>query len=56
MGAGSPAKKATRCMAPATPVFAGKPAPTGIAPAFRYWAGSGQRRPAFYYFGTAFAV
>ncbi|AVH38582.1 hypothetical protein AL532_20735 [Pseudomonas monteilii] len=29
MGAGLPAKHATRCMAPASPVFAGKPAPTG---------------------------
>ncbi|MDH4842209.1 hypothetical protein E8E78_00285 [Pseudomonas sp. BN505] len=29
MGAGSPAKNPTRCMAPATPVFAGEPAPTG---------------------------
>ncbi|PYC12219.1 diguanylate cyclase [Pseudomonas mosselii] len=29
VGAGSPAKQATRCMAPALPVFAGKPAPTG---------------------------
>ncbi|RCL28625.1 hypothetical protein C6A77_05900 [Pseudomonas sp. AFG_SD02_1510_Pfu_092] len=28
MGAGKPAKNATRCMAPATPVFAGAPAPT----------------------------
>ncbi|AJG14208.1 hypothetical protein CMV24_23715 [Pseudomonas plecoglossicida] len=31
VGAGSPAKQATRCMAPASPVFAGKPAPTGTA-------------------------
>ncbi|NWL49770.1 hypothetical protein DZA28_21505 [Pseudomonas alloputida] len=31
MGAGVPAKQATRCMAPATPVFAGTPAPTGAA-------------------------
>ncbi|SPO59084.1 protein of unknown function, partial [Pseudomonas inefficax] len=31
VGAGLPAKNATRCMAPASPVFAGKPAPTGIA-------------------------
>ncbi|AZL71585.1 hypothetical protein EI693_00125 [Pseudomonas oryziphila] len=30
MGAGLPAKKPPRCMAPAAPVFAGKPAPTGI--------------------------
>ncbi|AJG14118.1 hypothetical protein RK21_02610 [Pseudomonas plecoglossicida] len=28
MGAGSPAKNATRYMAPASPVFAGEPAPT----------------------------
>ncbi|AYN13378.1 hypothetical protein CHN49_27280 [Pseudomonas putida] len=28
VGAGVPAKQATRCMAPASPVFAGKPAPT----------------------------
>ena len=27
-----PAKQAPRCMAPATPVFAGAPAPTGTAP------------------------
>ncbi|PYC12598.1 hypothetical protein DMX06_23945 [Pseudomonas mosselii] len=32
VGAGSPAKPVTRWMAPALPVFAGKPAPTGIAP------------------------
>ncbi|APO84752.1 hypothetical protein BL240_26235 [Pseudomonas putida] len=31
VGAGSPAKNATRCMAPAKPVFAGEPAPTGAA-------------------------
>ncbi|UPK88733.1 hypothetical protein E5221_28905 [Pseudomonas sp. A2] len=29
VGAGLPAKFATRYMAPALPVFAGKPAPTG---------------------------
>ncbi|AZL66301.1 hypothetical protein EJA05_00485 [Pseudomonas oryziphila] len=29
VGAGLPAKQALRCMAPALPVFAGKPAPTG---------------------------
>ncbi|AJG14777.1 hypothetical protein RK21_03269 [Pseudomonas plecoglossicida] len=29
MGAGLPAKNPARCMAPASPVFAGKPAPTG---------------------------
>ncbi|AJG14009.1 type II secretion system protein J [Pseudomonas plecoglossicida] len=29
VGAGAPAKQATRWMAPALPVFAGKPAPTG---------------------------
>ena len=28
VGAGAPAKNATRCMAPAVPVFAGMPAPT----------------------------
>ncbi|NWL46161.1 hypothetical protein DZA28_03750 [Pseudomonas alloputida] len=28
MGAGLPAKQAPRCMAPASPVFAGTPAPT----------------------------
>ncbi|MBF4213420.1 hypothetical protein EI533_37855, partial [Pseudomonas donghuensis] len=32
VGAGSPAKRAARWMAPASPVFAGKPAPTGTAP------------------------
>ncbi|SUD77053.1 type II secretion system protein J [Pseudomonas putida] len=31
VGAGKPAKQATRCMAPAAPVFAGTPAPTGTA-------------------------
>jgi len=31
VGAGMPAKQATRCMAPAVPVFAGEPAPTGRA-------------------------
>ncbi|MNC39168.1 hypothetical protein D3C75_878110 [compost metagenome] len=31
VGAGMPAKQATRCMAPASPVFAGEPAPTGRA-------------------------
>ncbi|NIF27620.1 diguanylate cyclase [Pantoea sp. Tr-811] len=30
VGAGLPAKQAPRCMAPASPVFAGKPAPTRI--------------------------
>ncbi|NVN62087.1 hypothetical protein FGL97_02325 [Pseudomonas putida] len=29
VGAGVPAKQATRCLAAASPVFAGKPAPTG---------------------------
>ncbi|PBJ95061.1 hypothetical protein CMV24_14035 [Pseudomonas plecoglossicida] len=29
VGAGSPANEATRYMAPASPVFAGEPAPTG---------------------------
>ncbi|MNN56058.1 hypothetical protein D3C81_1709690 [compost metagenome] len=31
VGAGLPAKQAPRCMAPASPVFAGEPAPTGRA-------------------------
>ncbi|RCL20711.1 hypothetical protein C6A77_24050 [Pseudomonas sp. AFG_SD02_1510_Pfu_092] len=31
MGAGSPAKQATRCMVPAAPVFAATAAPTGSA-------------------------
>ncbi len=31
VGAGKPAKQATRCLAPAAPVFAGTPAPTGTA-------------------------
>ncbi|RRV78352.1 hypothetical protein EGJ15_00935 [Pseudomonas sp. p99-361] len=30
VGAGKPAKQATRCLAPAAPVFAGMPAPTGV--------------------------
>ncbi|SPO55355.1 protein of unknown function [Pseudomonas sp. JV551A1] len=34
VGAGMPAKQATRWLAPATPVFAGAPAPTGIAHSF----------------------
>ncbi|QCI15471.1 hypothetical protein E6B08_13935 [Pseudomonas putida] len=33
VGAGLPAKQTPRCMAPASPVFAGKPAPTGAAQA-----------------------
>ncbi|MDH4844508.1 hypothetical protein E8E78_06425 [Pseudomonas sp. BN505] len=33
VGAGVPAKQATRWMAPALPVFAGMPAPTEVAPA-----------------------
>ncbi|NVN64528.1 hypothetical protein FGL97_15115 [Pseudomonas putida] len=32
VGAGSPANQAPRWMAPASPVFAGKPAPTPMAP------------------------
>ncbi|RRV70367.1 hypothetical protein EGJ15_11540 [Pseudomonas sp. p99-361] len=32
VGAGAPAKQATRWVAPAAPVFAGMPAPTGTAP------------------------
>ncbi|SPO55231.1 protein of unknown function [Pseudomonas sp. JV551A1] len=39
MGAGLPAKNATRWMAPAAPVFAGKPAPTGIVGAFGFLQG-----------------
>ena len=35
VGAGSPAKNATQCLAPAVPVFAGKPAPTPTVPASR---------------------
>ncbi len=48
VGAGMPAKQATRCMAPAAPVFAGKPAPTGTAHSFSWWApcGSGHAREA----------
>ncbi|PTU49003.1 hypothetical protein DBB42_27625 [Pseudomonas plecoglossicida] len=34
VGAGSPAKNATRYMAPASPVFAGEPAPTVIVQVF----------------------
>ncbi|AVD92014.1 hypothetical protein C4Q27_06090 [Pseudomonas sp. SWI36] len=34
VGAGLPAKPTPWWMARASPVFAGKPAPTGIAPAF----------------------
>jgi len=39
VGAGMPAKQATRWMAPATPVFAGEPAPTGYG-TFRRLVGS----------------
>ncbi len=48
VGAGLPAKQATRWMAPAAPVFAGKPAPTGMAHSFSWWAscGSGHAREA----------
>ncbi|RCL28712.1 hypothetical protein C6A77_04895 [Pseudomonas sp. AFG_SD02_1510_Pfu_092] len=35
MGAGSPAKQAARCMAPAAPVFAAKAAPTGFSASLR---------------------
>ncbi|SPO56657.1 protein of unknown function [Pseudomonas sp. JV551A1] len=35
VGAGLPAKIATRYMAPALPVFAGKPAPTGARAGFQ---------------------
>ncbi|WP_223998024.1 hypothetical protein [Pseudomonas asiatica] len=36
VGAGVPAKQATRWMAPALPVFAGMPAPTVTACAFKF--------------------
>ena len=35
VGTGAPAKNATQCLAPAVPVFAGKPAPTPIVQASR---------------------
>ncbi|AJG14306.1 hypothetical protein RK21_02798 [Pseudomonas plecoglossicida] len=35
MGAGKPAKNPARWLAPATPVFAGTPAPTGTASALK---------------------
>ena len=38
VGAGVPAKQAARRMARASPVFAGTPAPTVIAPTFRFCA------------------
>ncbi|EKT4458248.1 hypothetical protein QEM35_004474 [Pseudomonas putida] len=38
VGADSPAKQATRWMAPASPVFAGEPAPTRDAQALRGFA------------------
>ncbi len=43
-----PAKQATRWMAPAAPVFAGEPAPTGMAHSFgwRGSCGSGHAREA----------
>ncbi|RFP98851.1 hypothetical protein D0O09_25895 [Pseudomonas putida] len=40
VGAGVPANQATRCLAAASPVFAGTPAPTGSVPAFGCSAGS----------------
>jgi len=48
VGAGMPAKQAARWMAPATPVFAGAPAPTGTAYSFscRGRCGSGHAREA----------
>ncbi|APO84624.1 hypothetical protein BL240_25575 [Pseudomonas putida] len=39
VGAGVPAKQATRWMAPASPVFAGMPAPTSIATQGPYLCG-----------------
>ncbi|MFJ4348947.1 non-ribosomal peptide synthase/polyketide synthase [Pseudomonas sp. NPDC089401] len=45
VGAGSPAKNPTRCMAPASPVFAGKPAPTGTAQALKRVVCSGEALP-----------
>ncbi|AYN09807.1 hypothetical protein CHN49_08125 [Pseudomonas putida] len=47
VGAGSPAKQTTRWMAPALPVFAGEPAPTGsrVVPQIALWVFS-QPRPA----------
>ena len=43
-----PAKQAPRWMAPAAPVFAGAPAPTGTAHSFSWWGlcGSGFTREA----------
>ncbi|MNE53448.1 hypothetical protein D3C80_1481800 [compost metagenome] len=43
-----PAKQATRWLAPAAPVFAGAPAPTGTAHSFSWWGacGSGHAREA----------
>ncbi len=43
-----PAKQATPWMAPAAPVFAGAPAPTGMAHSFSWWGpcGSGHAREA----------
>jgi len=38
VGAGVPAKRATRWMAPAAPVFAGRPAPTGVEQAIGFRA------------------
>ncbi len=38
VGAGLPAKQTLRCMAPAMPVFAGKPAPTGICDIHKIFA------------------
>ncbi len=46
VGAGAPAKQTTRLMAPASPVFAAKAAPTGTAstPSQRSTCGSGRAR------------
>ncbi|RNF94120.1 hypothetical protein EFK07_00115 [Pseudomonas putida] len=40
VGAGLPAKKAARWLAPASPVFAGEPAPTGVL----HWPGRRARK------------
>ena len=46
VGAGLPAKQATLCMAPASPVFAGAPAPTGRAHTRQPWTQPSKHRQA----------
>ncbi len=51
-----PAKQATRWMAPATPVFAGAPAPTGMAHSFGWRGSCGSGHVLVKYFRTPVTV